>query len=149
MKFNPKTHQTRCGAPWRDLKIKGQNIIAVEQSIELVCTVNSSGEVYLFDSQKRKTEFDLIPIKRDHNLPKGIASEWRYAAKNCHENVFLFDDTVTKTKNGWVVGVWNNYVEITKIFPDALKNIPWDSGYFKRIADSDEWEFVEIGKLKD
>ena len=146
MKFNPKTHQTRCGAPWRDLKIKGQDYyIAVKDSLasEMVVFVGANGKAYdAFDTDLELPRFDLVPIDREHNLPKGLASKWKYAAKDENNNVCLYADTPKRHRISWRSNSEDAY-QINLLFPNAIKDTPWDSGYFERIGDSDEWEFVE------
>ncbi len=142
MKFNPKTHQTRCGAPWRNLEVRGQpNIIAVSSYNEIICKVHPNGKVFYFDTGKACPDYDLIPICYEHNLPKGLNPEWKYAVKSHDDDLLLFTNKPRKSHSKWQLCSGKKLI-LANTFPAALKNIPRDAGYFKRIDDTDDWEFV-------
>ena len=142
MKFNPKTHQTRCGAPWRNLEVRGQsNIIAVSSYNEIVCRVDPYGKVFYFDTGKACPDYDLIPIRYEHNLPKGLDPKWKYAAKNKDGALVYTNEPDYSQFSGYFASCGEAY-RVSNLFPQALKNVPCDAGYFKRIDDTDDWEFV-------
>ncbi len=142
MKFTTKTHRTVGGVQWRYACVLGiDNLIAVmvEEGKEALYYIDKHGHASNAEFGNIMRYYDLIPLIQEHNLPPGIDPKFRYAAKDLTGMVDLYV-TEPKLQHGMWSGTRS---KISGIFPNALANISWDSGYFYRI-EADKWKFVEV-----
>ena len=83
-KFDPSSHATRCGKPWRWLDIKGRNnLMAVDKGrSEILLFIDFSGKaVNVVGAPQSIEAYDLIPIThRPVDLPTNLRKEIKYAA---------------------------------------------------------------------
>ncbi len=152
MKFKPETHETAGGYPWRPAGILGQEdtiAVKVNDELELLFVIDSEGKASVCMGNGIPSfmpNCSLIPIKREHNIPTSIDPKWKFAAKDKSGAIALNTEEPIKASDYWQCCEFGAVFYIDKIFPQAIADIPWDSGYFERVGDTDEWLFVEVDK---
>ena len=151
MKPTPKTHKTRGGYPWRDLELVGVRtgyiLVAVLSSpdYEEVFSINiATGKAESFS--RNRPQFDLIPIKREHGLPKNVDNRWQWAAKDKDGDVVLYESKPKHDTSSWTScgGGGGRYVP-KSLYPNALKDFDWEDS-LHRCLDSGDW--VHIAQLE-
>ena len=109
-KFKTETHRTRCGDPWREIKLKGNSyettVIAVDiGGYEIIVFIGGSGGADGHDGKEHK--HDLIPIKTQKALlPLGLRPEieWMAMDKDCKWHGFAERPVIINGAVDWCDG---------------------------------------------
>lgn len=149
-KFSPKTHQTRCGKPWRLLDINTPEgaWIAVGEEYETPVYLDDKGDALSVDNFQRTVDcYDLIPIQQANIPPVDLPTNLRPSIKLAAMNKCGF--WVGTIANTLLIGNalewWSGHsdCDISLECIDIPKDpAGWENSLHKRVGDL--WERVLV-----